>query len=134
MDLQERLADYLASLNTGLPVFNEYNSDSNSISIYALAGGRTIQEYMDGIKEKSLNYELQVKVKTEDRDEGYNALGLISRSLEELTELNSSNGSFEFNKISISSEQYLTDVSKDNYMYFTFTFTAYVTVHNQQGG
>ena len=131
MDLQERLADYLASLNTGLPVFNEYNSDSNSISIYALAGGRTIQEYMDGIKEKSLNYEIQVKVKTEDRDEGYNALGLISRSLEELTELNSNNGSFEFNKISISSEQYLTDVSKDNYMYFTFTFTAYVTVHNQ---
>lgn len=131
MDLQERLADYLASLNTGLPVFNEYNSDSNSISIYALAGGRTIQEYMDGVKEKSLNYEIQVKVKTEDRDEGYNALGLISRSLEELTELNSDNGSFEFNKISISSEQYLTDVSKDNYMYFTFTFTAYVTVHNQ---
>lgn len=131
MDLQERLADYLASLNTGLPVFNEYNSDSNSISIYALAGGRTIQEYMDGVKEKSLNYEIQVKVKTEGRDEGYNALGLISRSLEELTELNSSNGSFEFNKISISSEQYLTDVSKDNYMYFTFTFTAYVTVHNQ---
>lgn len=131
MDLQERLADYLASLNTGLPVFNEYNSDSNSISIYALAGGRTIQEYMDGIKEKSLNYEIQVKVKTEDRDAGYNALGLISRSLEELTELNSSNGSFEFNKISISSEQYLTDVSQDNYMYFTFTFTAYVTVHNQ---
>lgn len=131
MDLQERLADYLASLNTGLPVFNEYNSDSNSISIYALAGGRTIQEYMDGVKEKSLNYEIQVKVKTEDRDEGYNALGLISRSLEELTELNSNNGSFEFNKISISSEQYLTDVSKDNYMYFTFTFTAYVTVHNQ---
>lgn len=131
MDLQERLADYLASLNTGLPVFNEYNSDSNSISIYALAGGRTIQEYMDGVKEKSLNYEIQVKVKTEDRDEGYNALGLISRSLEELTELNSSNGSFEFNKISISSEQYLTDVSKDNYMYFTFTFTAYVTVHHQ---
>lgn len=130
MDLQERLADYLASLNTGLPVFNEYNSDSNSISIYALAGGRTIQEYMDGVKEKSLNYEIQVKVKTEDRDEGYNALGLISRSLEELTELNSNNGSFEFNKISISSEQYLTDVSKDNYMYFTFTFTAYVTVHN----
>lgn len=131
MDLQERLADYLASLNTGLPVFNEYNSDSNSISIYALAGGRTIQEYMDGVKEKSLNYEIQVKVKTEDRDEGYNALGLISRSLEELTELNSNNGSFEFNRISISSEQYLTDVSKDNYMYFTFTFTAYVTVHNQ---
>ena len=131
MDLQERLADYLASLNTGLPVFNEYNSDSNSISIYALAGGRTIQEYMDGVKEKSLNYEIQVKVKTEDRDEGYNARGLISRSLEELTELNSNNGSFEFNKISISSEQYLTDVSKDNYMYFTFTFTAYVTVHNQ---
>ena len=131
MDLQERLADYLANLNTGLPVFNEYNSDSNSISIYALAGGRTIQEYMDGVKEKSLNYEIQVKVKTEDRDEGYSALGLISRSLEELTELPSSNGSYEFNKISISSEQYLTDVSKDNYMYFTFTFTAYVTVHNQ---
>ena len=86
---------------------------------------------MDGVKEKSLNYEIQVNVKTEDRDEGYNALGLISRSLEELTELNSNNGSFEFNKISISSEQYLTDVSKDNYMYFTFTFTAYVTVHNQ---
>lgn len=130
MDLQERLADYLTGLDTGLPVFNEYNSDSNSISIYALAGGRTIQEYMDGIKEKSLNYEIQVKVKTEDRDVGYSALGLISRSLEELTELPSSNGSFEFNKISISSEQYLTDVSQDNYMYFTFTFTAYVTVHN----
>nr|DAN77269.1 MAG TPA: Minor capsid protein [Caudoviricetes sp.] len=122
MDLQERLADYIDGLETGIDLYNEYNSTENSFSLYSLVGGRTVREFMDGTKEKELNFELQLKIKLNDRDKGYNALALISRKLEELETLESKDGSFKFKKIKVSSDPYFMDAQQDNFIYYRFTF------------
>ena len=128
MDLQERLGDYIESLNTGIPLFNEFNDKGNSVPIYTIAGGRTVVEYMDGAKDKELNYELQVKVNLNDRNKGLTALNKISKGLEELETLESADGSFKFKKIKVSSDPYLMDVTNDNNIYFRFTFIVSVNI------
>lgn len=128
MDLQERLADYIESLNTGIQLYNDFNSEESSISIYPIAGGRTIVEYMDGEREKELNFEIQGKVKIEEREKITIALSKIGRGLEELEELNSSNESFEFHSCKVSSDTYLSDVTEDNYIYFRIAFIVDVTI------
>lgn len=131
MDLQERLADYIDSLKVGIELYNEFNSEENSISLYSIVGGRTIQEYMDGSKNKDLNYELQVKVRLDDRDLGFNALSKICNKLENLKELNSLDNSFKFKHIRVSSDPYFMEAGTDNYIYYRFTFTVNLIVEGE---
>lgn len=55
------------------------------------------------------------------------ALTKISAELEKITSLDSHDNSFEFNKIEINNENYLSEID-EKYIYFRFTFSAYVTV------
>ncbi len=81
MDLQERLADYIDGLETGIELYNEYSSTENSFSLYSRWRAYSPRIY-GRHKRKELNFELQLKIKLNDRDKGYNALALISRKLE----------------------------------------------------
>lgn len=132
MDLQERLADYIDSLKVGIELYNEFNSEENSISLYSIVGGRTIQEYMDGSKNKDLNFELQVKVRLDDRDLGFNALSKICHKLENLEELESLDDSFQFKHIKVSSDPYFMDAGVDNYIYYRFTFIVNVIIKGEK--
>ena len=131
MDFQERLADYIDSLNLGIPLFNDTNDTDASISLYSLPGGNVIRTYYDGTTDKRLNYELQVKAPITDRDKAVSALTTISSKLESLERLESSDGSFLFNSITVSSEVYLNDATTDGNIYFRTTFIAEIT---HQGG
>ena len=131
MDFQERLADYIDSLNLGIPLFNDTNDTDASISLYSLPGSNVIRTYYDGTTDKRLNYELQVKAPITDRDKAVSALTTISSKLESLERLESSDGSFLFNSITVSSEVYLNDATTDGNIYFRTTFIAEIT---HQGG
>ena len=131
MDFQERLADYIDSLNLGIPLFNDTNDTDASISLYSLPGSNVIRTYYDGTTDKRLNYELQVKAPITDRDKAVSALATISSKLESLERLESSDGSFLFNSITVSSEVYLNDATTDGNIYFRTTFIAEIT---HQGG
>ena len=131
MDFQERLADYIDSLNLGIPLFNDTNDTDASISLYSLPGSNVIRTYYDGTTDKRLNYELQVKAPITDRDKTVSALTTIRRKLESLERLESSDGSFLFNSITVSSEVYLNDATTDGNIYFRTTFIAEIT---HQGG
>lgn len=131
MDFQERLADYIDSLNLGIPLFNDTNDTGASISLYSLPGSNVIRTYYDGTTDKRLNYELQVKAPITDRDKAVSALTTISSKLESLERLESSDGSFLFNSITVSSEVYLNDATTDGNIYFRTTFIAEIT---HQGG
>lgn len=117
MDFQERLADYIDSLNLGIPLFNDTNDTGASISLYSLPGSNVIRTYYDGTTDKRLNYELQVKAPITDRDKAVSALTTISSKLESLERLESSDGSFLFNSITVSSEVYLNDATTDGNIY-----------------
>ena len=127
MDLQERIVDFIEGFELMLPVYNDNNSESDSLSLYSLPSGGVIQEYMDGTQDKKFPFEIQLKVKQKDRGKGLTALTKISAELEKITSLDSHDNSFEFNKIEINNENYLSEID-EKYIYFRFTFSAYVTV------
>lgn len=70
MDLQERIVDFIEGLELMLPVYNDNNSESDSLSLYSLPSGGVIQEYMDGTQDKKFPFEIQLKVKQKDRGKG----------------------------------------------------------------
>lgn len=127
-DFQERLADYIDSLDTGLPLFNDSNSEDVSIALYSLPGGKVNRQYYDGTVDKQLNYEIQAKTTLEQRDNVLNSLNLIGNTLMNLSELNSNNKTFKFDSITISSESYLSEATTEGYVYFRLEFQANITI------
>lgn len=110
MDFEDRLADYVETLDVGLPLYFDMTSEDESLSIASLPGGTTKRVYMDGAKEKVLNYEIVAKVKMENREKATRALYKISKALSELEELPSHNDSYEFEDITISNEMFASDI------------------------
>lgn len=130
IDFQDRLADLLDeeinSLSLDIPLFNDNNGTDESLALYSLPGGTVIKAYMDGTKEKQLNYEIQGKSK--DRDKIFNIISIISSILESIENVPSNNNSYEFQEIAVSSEPYFNDSETDGYLYFMTTFQVKLTI------
>lgn len=94
-----------------------------------LPGGRTIQEYYDGIKDKQLQFELTIKAKRERRTEIVSALSQITEALSELEDLPSDNGSYDFQKIDIGNEIYFSEAKTDGFIYFKAQFQPTLTIY-----
>lgn len=120
MDFEDRLADYIDTLDTGLPLYFDVTDNEESLSIAALPGGNTKRVYMNGDKDKLLNYEIQAKVKMNNRDKATKALFLIADKLSELEELPSHDNSYEFENIKVSNEMYSSQIA-DDFRYFIIT-------------
>lgn len=130
IDFQDRLADLLdeeiISLSLDIPLFNDNNGTDESLALYSLPGGTVIKAYMDGTKEKQLNYEIQGKSK--DRDKIFNIISIISSILESIEDVPSNNNYYEFQEIAVSSEPYFNDSETDGYLYFRTTFQVKLTI------
>lgn len=135
MDFQERLGDVIDNViqdnNLGIPLFNDLNNEEESISLYSLPGGKVFRAYYDGIKEKRLNFEIQGK--SMDRERILSIVDKLSKVLEELTDVESSDGSFEFSSLSISSEPYYQASDTSGYFYFRLTFQVDLTIYPKKG-
>ena len=65
MDFLDRLQDKINELpHLPVEIKQGYLGESESFVIYPLPGSRTVTEYMDGTKERLLNYELAMKPKS----------------------------------------------------------------------
>lgn len=129
IDFEDRIADYIDDLDVGIPLFYDTNTEGESISLARLPGGQTIREYYDGIKEKQYIYELTVKAQQKDRDKTINALGTISDELGNLEELESHDGSFDFDRIVISNEMFFSEATTDGFIYFKVHFQPILTIY-----
>ena len=127
MDFQERLGDYIDSLGLDIRLVNDSNVDDDSIALLALAGGKTIKTYYNGVSDKVLNYEISGKVKDENRNKVLSALYTLAEKIEDLTVLESNDESFEFNGIEIASEPFFVNATTDGFVYFSFMFQALLT-------
>lgn len=130
MDFQERLADYIDTLKTGIPLYNDTNIENESFSLYSLPGSTVVKRYMDGIEDKKINYELLLKAKVQNREKAVNVFSKIVEKLQTLTKLNSNDGSFEFQEITFSSETYFDEATTDGFVYFRATFSVLLTIIN----
>jgi|SRR5690625_748535 len=100
--------------------------DDESLSIMAMPGGTEV-EYMDGVRDK--DYQVQVNAKSKDQLNCFNALTTIYQTLENLTELESDNGSFDFQKITTQSLPSLVMQDEQGFFIYALSISAKITIY-----
>lgn len=131
MDFLDRLQDEVNSL-PGLPIMLKqgYLGTEESFVIYPLPGSRVVQEYMDGIKDWQMNYELAMKSKLQSKIN--NTLWMVQTELEELEELNSEDGSFEFDELIITNKPFINQTDDQGWFVFLLDVQAKITVFKEE--
>ncbi|EOD6242256.1 minor capsid protein [Enterococcus faecium] len=127
MDFIDRIKDKINSIpELPLKIKKGYLSAEESLVIYPLPGGQPITEYYDGVKDVQLNYEIAMKSKDGHRIE--QTLWLISDSLERVSDVASSDGSFEFNNLTITSKPFINDADEQGWFVFLLDFQTKLTI------
>lgn len=127
MDFLDRLQDKVNSL-PGLPVqlFQGYLGTDESFVVYPLPGGRVVSEYMDGTTDQQLNFEFAMKSKSQKRI--HDTLWLVQNELEQLEELQSEDGSFEFDELIITNKPFINQIDEQGWFVFLLDIQAKITV------
>lgn len=125
--------DFLGKLNSKINSLGLYARSSiglldvdESLSVMAMPGGSEV-EFMDGTRDK--DYQVQVNAKSTDQMNCYNALTAIYQTLENLSDLPSSNGSYDFNKISIQSLPSLVMQDEQGFYIYQLSLSAKITIY-----
>lgn len=126
LDFLDKLNDRVNSLGLYAPSSIGLLDVDESLSIMAMPGGTEV-EYMDGTRDK--DYQVQVNAKSMEQLNCYNALTAIYQTLENLSDLPSSNGSYEFNKISTQSLPSLVMQDEQRFYIYQLSLSAKITIY-----
>ncbi|WP_270789867.1 phage tail terminator protein [Enterococcus diestrammenae] len=126
MDLIERLKDSVNTID-GLPVrcLLGYLKPEESFVVYPLPGSKVVRRYYDGIKDQVLNFEFAMKSK--DQQKIHQTLWATQSFLEELEELSSKDGSFDFDGITVTNKPFITNLDDTGYYIFNLDVAIAVT-------
>lgn len=99
----------------------------DSISVMAMPGGdETV--FFDGVRDK--NYQVQVNAKSKNQNNCFDALTVIYQDLERLEELDSENGSFDFQKIETKSLPNLVGQDEQGFFIWVLNISCKITIYN----
>jgi hypothetical protein len=131
VDFLERLAERVNQI-PNLPVYCEpgYLRTGESFVVYPLPGSRTATEYMDGTKERLLNYEFAMRSRVQGAI--HSTLWMVQNVLDELDDLESRDGSFEFEGITITDTPFINGADDQGWYTFILTIQAQVTVYEEE--
>lgn len=129
MDFIERLITAIRELNLSITTKIGNVGTTESAGIYSMPGGQVTKRYMDGMKEEVLNFEYVIKSKNEEL--ANNQLWQISDFLEQLDDLPSSNGSYDFEQISITSKPAQSQADEQGFYYWVVDFTVQLTTYKR---
>lgn len=131
MDFVERLTDRVNEIPT-LPIKCKigYLGTDESFVVYPLPGSRVVMEYMNGTKEQQLNFEFAMKSKSQSRI--HNTLWLVQNELEALTELESKDGSFEYDELIITDKPFINNADEQGWFVFLLDVQAKITVFKEE--
>lgn len=96
-----------------------------SMSIMAMPGGAQVV-FFDGTRDKA--YQVQINVKSKRQDVCMNALNVLSKSLENLDDLPSSNNSYEFKEIKITSFPSFLHQDEQGFFVWVLSISAEITI------
>lgn len=96
-----------------------------SMSIMAMPGGAQVV-FMNGDSEKA--YQVQINVKSKRQDVCMNALNALSKKLENLMNLPSSNNSYEFQEIVITSFPSFLQQDEQGFFIWVLSISAELTI------
>lgn len=97
-----------------------------SISIMIMPGGDET-EYFDGSRDKS--YNIQINAKSKNQMNCFNALTTIYQTLENLDDLPSANGSYDFQKITTQSLPSLLEQDEQGFFVYVLSIEAKITIY-----
>lgn len=131
MDFIERLKDSVNSIpNLSMNCILGYLKPTESLVLYPLPGSKVVSQTYDGEKDQELNYEFAMKSKNQEQIQ--RSLWLIQTHLEELSELESSDGSFDFWKIEIANKPYINSEDNQDYFIFVLDVQASITTYKER--
>lgn len=129
MDYEDRLLDHIDTLDLEFEVFTDTNDENSSISVVALPGSRTINEFYDGIKDKEYIHEIQIKCKVAERDLATKSLTTVAKSLDQEIDIPSKDGSYDFNDVDVTNEIFFSEATTDGWMYFKIQIKSLLTIY-----
>lgn len=125
--------DFLTKLNQKINSLGLYTKSTigllgpdESLSIMAMPGGAETV-YMDGTRDK--DYQVQINAKSKNQMNCFNALTYIYQTLENLSDLPSGNGSYEFQKIETKSLPSLLEQDEQGYFIYVLSISAKITIY-----
>lgn len=126
LDFLNRLNDKINSLGLFARCTIGLLDTGESLSIMAMPGGAETV-YMDGIRDK--DYQVQVNAKSKSQENCFDALTKIYQTLENLDDLPSHNGSYDFQRISVPSLPSLVMMDEDGYFIYQLSLSAKITIY-----
>ncbi|HSH24144.1 MAG TPA: minor capsid protein [Massilibacterium sp.] len=125
--------DFMNQLNKKINNLNLYAhcsigllDEGESLSIMAMPGGEETVFY-DGVRDK--DYQVQINAKSKNQENCFDSLTTIYQELENLEELSSQNGSYDFQKITIPSLPSLVTMDEDGFFIYALNISAKITIY-----
>lgn len=125
--------DFLTKLNQKINSLGLYAKSTigllgpdESLSIMAMPGGAETV-YMDGTRDK--DYQVQINAKSKNQMNCFNTLTYIYQTLENLSDLPSGNGSYEFQRIETKSFPSLLEQDEQGYFIYVLSISAKITIY-----
>lgn len=130
MDFLDRLQDKVNEIpQLPIELKQGYLDASESFAIYPIPGSRTVTEYMDGVKEQVLNFEIAMQSKSYKKI--HDTLWMVQNKLEDLDELESHDGSFEFEDLTITNKPFINQIDDQGWFVFLLDIQANITVFKE---
>ena len=129
LDFHKSLNDFINEQGYNIRSKIGLNQKDGSLSVLLLSGGSETK-YMDGSKDKVQPIQIICKIAEGRHDLAIILMNDLSIKLEELQDLPSSNDSYEFNELEITSQpSFLAEDDKGNVLY-SFTLNADLYIKN----
>lgn len=130
IDFMERLNSRINAI-PDMPIRSRmgYLGADESFVLYPLPGSRVIKEYMDGTTDQQLNYEIAMKSKQQTKT--LDVLWKVQNEMENLRELESNDGSFEFQNITITNKPFINQADEQGWFVFLLNVQANITVFGE---
>lgn len=127
MDFMEQLQEKINDIPQ-LPVALDlgYLDSDESFVVYPLPGSRVVKKFMDGTTDQQLNFEFAMKSKLQSKI--HQTLWLVQTELEQLKELESKDGSFEFEELIITNKPFINNADDQGWFVFLLDIQANITV------
>ena len=126
-DFSEVLRDFINTLGLPLTCRLDYLSETESLVLYPLPGGKVEKEYMNGKQDISLVFE--VAIKTTDHQKTSSILWAVNSALADFNlELPSQNNSYQFRGLEVS-QPFLNDRDDQGFYVYMLDITAKLEVH-----
>lgn len=132
MDFGERLKEAITGLNQPIPTILGTLTEQESAALTSMPGGQVIRAYMDGEKDKRLNYQYAIKCQAGRSSIANAQLWAVTNYLEGLDELTSKDGSFQFDTINITSQPAQSNADEAGFYYWTVDFSADLTTYTKE--